>query len=98
VVWRQTEYVQTVDMGFEREGLIQVRGGWRFQEQGNYEAARRAFAAVPGITGVARTNLGVAATNKSIQAVNAPGAPEALNMGVYRVDTDFFPTMGMPSV
>jgi putative ABC transport system permease protein len=95
VVWRQTEYVQTVDMGFEREGLIQVRGGWRFQEQGSYEAAKRVFAGVPGITGVARTNLGVAATNKSIQAVNAPGAPAALNMGVYRVDTDFFRTMGM---
>jgi putative ABC transport system permease protein len=95
VVWRQTEYVQTVDMGFEREGLIQIRGARRFQAEGSYEAAKRAFAAVPGVTGVGRTNLGVAATNKSIQAVNAPGAPEALNMGVYRVDTDFFRTMGM---
>jgi putative ABC transport system permease protein len=95
VVWRQTEYVQTVDMGFEREGLIQIRGARRFQAEGNFEVARRAFASVPGITGVGRTNLGVAATNKSIQAVNAPGAPEALNMGVYRVDSDFFRTMGM---
>ena len=95
VIYSQTEYVQTVDPGYEREGLIQMRGAWRFTQQGNYEAAKRAFAAVPGVTNVARTNLGVAATNKTILAVAAPGAPEDLNVGFYRVDPDFFPTMGM---
>jgi putative ABC transport system permease protein len=95
VVWSQTEYVQNVDPGYDREGLIQVPGAWRFEAQGNFEAARRAFAAVPGVTGVARTNLGVAATNKTILAVRAPGAPEAVDIGVYGVDPDFFRTMGM---
>ena len=95
VIYSQTEYVQTVDPGYEREGLIQMRGAWRFQQQGNYDAARRAFASVPGVTEVARTNLGVAATNKTIIGVSAPGTPEDLNIGFYRVDPDFFPAMGM---
>ena len=95
VVWSQTEYVQNVDPGYDREGLIQVPGGWRFEARGNWDSARRAFAAVPGVTGVARTNLGVAATNKSIMLVTMPGAPEGLNIGVYRVDPDFLGTMGM---
>ena len=95
VIWSQTEYVQNVDPGYDREGLIQVRGAWRFEDRGNWDSARRAFAALPGITQVARTNLGVAATNKSIMAVAAPGAPEDLNIGVYRTDPDFVSTMGM---
>jgi putative ABC transport system permease protein len=95
VIYSQTEYVQTVDPGYEREGLIQVPGGWRFEAQGNWESAKRAFAAVPGVTAVARTNLGVAATNKTILLVSAEGAAEGLNIGFYRVDPDFFETMGM---
>jgi putative ABC transport system permease protein len=95
VVWSQTRYVQTADPGFEREGLIQVSGGWLLNEAGNYEAAKREMAAVAGVVGVARTNLGVAATNKSIQLVQMAGAPEGLNMGVYRADPDFFGTMKM---
>ncbi len=95
VIYSQTEHVQTVDPGYEREGLVQVPGAWRFEAQGNYDAARRAFAAVPGVTAVARTNLGVAATNKSIMSVSAPGAPEDLNIGFYRIDPEFFGTMGM---
>ena len=95
VVWSQTEYVQNVDPGYDREGLIQVPGGWRFEDRGNWESAKRAFAALPGVTGVARTNLGVAATNKSIMSVAMPGAPEGLNIGVYRVDPEFLGTMRM---
>jgi len=95
VIWSQTEYVQNVDPGYDREGLIQVAGAWRFESGGNWEAARRAFASVPGVTAVARTNLGVAATNKTILSVAAPGAPDQLNMGVYATDPEFLSTMGM---
>ena len=95
VIWSQTEYVQNVDPGYDREGLIQAAGAWRFETEGNWEAARRAFASVPGVTAVARTNLGIAATNKTILAVAAPGAPDQLNMGVYATDPDFLRTMGM---
>jgi putative ABC transport system permease protein len=95
VVYSQTRYVQTADPGYEREGLIQVDGAWRLQELGNYDEVRRQIAAVPGVANVARTNIGIAATNRSIQRVLMPGAPDGLGMGVYRTDADFFPTMGM---
>jgi putative ABC transport system permease protein len=95
VVYSQARFVETVDPGFEREGLIQVDGGWRIQAAGNYDSAKREISAIPGVVGVARTNLGVAATNKTINAVQVPGASEFLDSGFYRVDTDFFGTMGM---
>ena len=53
------------------------------------------LAAVPGVTAVGRTNLGIAAINKSIQAVNAPGGIQGLNVGVYGADPEFFSAMGM---
>jgi putative ABC transport system permease protein len=93
IVYSQARFVETVDPGFEREGLIQVEGGWRIQAAGNYDAAKREISAIPGVVGVARTNLGVAATNKTINAVQVPGASEFLDSGFYRVDTDFFGTM-----
>ena len=67
----------------------------RFNAQGNYDAARRAFAAVPGVTGVRATNLGVARDQQDAPRRLGAGAPERLNIGFYRVDPDFFPAMGM---
>jgi putative ABC transport system permease protein len=95
VVHSQTRYVQTVDPGFEREGLIQVEGAWRFNQAGNADAVKREIARLPGVAAVGRTNLGVAATNKSIQLITIPGSTETTDVGVYRADPDFFSTMGM---
>jgi putative ABC transport system permease protein len=95
VVYSQTRFVQTVDLGFERDGLIQIVGASRFHASGNYDAFKREVAAIPGIAGVAGTTLGVAATSQNIQSVQAPGAAEGLNIGSYAVDADFFDTMGM---
>jgi putative ABC transport system permease protein len=95
VVYSQTRFVQTVDPGFERDGLIQMQGAWRFNGMGNAEAVKREIARLPGVAGVGRTNLGVAATNKSIQLITRPGTTETTDVGVYRADPDFFQTMGM---
>ena len=95
VVYSQTQFVEKVDPGYEREGLIQVDGAYRIGQAGNYEAVKREMLGVPGIVSVARTNVGVTTRNKSIQSVMAPGSAEATDMAVYRVDSDFFSTMGM---
>jgi len=95
VVYSQTRFVQTVDPGYKREGLIQVSGAGRFAAAGNYDAVKREMASVPGVVGVARTNLGVAAQNKTINAVKAPGATDYTDIGFYRADPDFFSTMQM---
>ena len=96
IVYWQTRHVQEVDPGFRRDGLIQIDSAWRFAgDDSRYQAARRDLLAIPGVVAAGRTNLGIAATNKSIQAVRAPGAPEGLSMGYYPVDSDFFRTMDL---
>ena len=96
IIYWQTRYVQEVDPGYRRDGLIQIDSAWRFAgDSAEYEAARREILALPGVVAAGRTNLGIAATNKSIQAVRAPGAPEGLSMGFYPVDADFFRTMDL---
>ena len=81
--------------GYRRDGLVRVEGAWRLWETGNYDAMRRELAAVPGVSAVGRTNLGIATSNKNIQYVQAPGGVEGLDMGLYKVDPEFFATMGM---
>lgn len=97
VIYSQTRYVETIDPGYRRDGLIQIDSAWRFAgDSSEYETARRELLAIPGVVSAGRTNLGLAATNKSIQAVRAPGAPQDLSVGVYGVDADFFRTMDVP--
>jgi putative ABC transport system permease protein len=93
VIYSQTRFVETIDPGFEREGLIQMEGASRLGE--SYEAFKREAQRVPGVAGVARTNLGVAARNKQIISAKRPEAEALVDIGFYRADPDFFPTMGM---
>lgn len=95
IVYSQTRFVQTADQGYEREGLIQLDGGWRVTSRGRYDALRAELLRVSGVAAVARTNMGVAAENKSILSVQTPGASAGLNIGVYGADPDMFATMGM---
>ncbi len=96
VIWSQTRYVETIDPGYRRDGLIQIDSAWRFAgNSSEYEAARREMLAIPGVVAAGRTNLGVAAENKNILAVRAPGGPRDLSVGFYAVDPDFFQTLDM---
>jgi putative ABC transport system permease protein len=96
IIYWQTRYVETIDPGYRRDGLIQIDSAWRFAgDSTEYEAARREMLAIPGVVAAGRTSLGLAATNKSIQAVRAPGVQEGLSMGVYGVDPGFFQTLDM---
>jgi putative ABC transport system permease protein len=93
VIYSQTRFVETIDPGFEREGLIQM--GDAFRLEANYDSFKREALRVPGVASVGLTNLGVAATNKTIIAARAPEQPAPTDVGFYRIDPDFFPTMGM---
>ena len=93
VIYSQTRHVQTIDPGYKRDGLIQIRGAYNLED--NYEAFRREAAGIPGVQSVARTNIGVAASNKSIQLVKRVDTGDMLDMGSYGVDPEFFDTMGM---
>jgi putative ABC transport system permease protein len=95
VIYSQTRFVETVDPGFEKDGLIQVEGASRLRESGSYDALKREIAAIPGVAGVARTNVGVTTQNKNILSVIGPETTDATDMAFYRVDGDFFTTLGM---
>ncbi|MFL6845002.1 MAG: ABC transporter permease [Allosphingosinicella sp.] len=95
VIYSQARFIETIDPGFERDGLIQINGGGRLTQSGNYEAFRRESLAVKGVTGVSRSNLGVAdAQNKTIIAAKGLSNEET-DIGFYRADPEYFPTMGM---
>jgi putative ABC transport system permease protein len=93
VIYSQTRFVETLDPGFERDGLIQMEGA--SQLGASYEAFKREALRVRGVAAVGRTNLGVAATNKSIIAARAPEQTAPVDIGFYRIDPDFFAAMGM---
>jgi putative ABC transport system permease protein len=95
IVYTQTQYVQTVDLGFEREGLIQIDGAGRLESEASYQAMKREISAVPGVVAAARTNMAVASQNKTIQSVLVPGQSEPIGNGFYWTDPDYLGTMGM---
>jgi len=93
VIYSQTRFVETIDPGFKREGLIQMEGAGYLAS--SYDAFKREALRVPGVASVGLTNLGVAATSKTIIAARAPEQSAPVDIGFYRIDPDFFPAMGM---
>jgi putative ABC transport system permease protein len=94
VIYAQTRFVQSVDPGYRRVGLIQLQDAFELARGDNYQAFRQQLLAVPGVVSVARTNLGVAAANRSVIEATVPGGPTETEIGFYRVDQDYFTTLG----
>jgi len=95
IIYAQTRFVQTVDAGYRRDGLVQIANAWRFTQGSEYDAARAAMLAIPGVTHVGRTRTALASPEKMIRLVRAPGATEYLSMTLYSVDAEFLQTMGI---
>jgi putative ABC transport system permease protein len=96
VIFAQTRFVQTVDPGFRRDGLVQLDAAWRFAgNQSEYDVAKRELLKIPGVVAVGRTNLGIASTTRNAYPIRVPGASADVSIGFYGVDTDFFQTMEM---
>ncbi|RHW19085.1 ABC transporter permease [Sphingomonas gilva] len=93
VIYSQTRYVQTIDPGYRRDGLVQIDNAWRFTQGSEYQAAHAAMLAIPGVTGVGRTGLGLAAPETSTRLMRAAGAPRHVTMEFYSTDAEFLPTM-----
>ncbi|MCX8475333.1 MAG: ABC transporter permease [Sphingomonas sp.] len=95
VIWSQTRFVETVDPGYRRDGLVQIANAWRFTQGAEYEAARAAMLAIPGVTVTARTELGLASTAKTQSLMRVQGAADYQSMGFFGVDAPFLETMGI---
>lgn len=94
VIWSQTRFVEQVDPGFRRDGLIQIANAWRYTQGSEYDAARRAMLAIPGVTKVGRTGFVPGdATQKMVWLARTPGASQYASLTVYNVDGDFLQTM-----
>lgn len=98
VIYAQTVHARSADPGFEREGLIQLAGVGAPELRPVSELLARRIAAVPGVSAVGRTEIGLDTGNDSSTGVTVPGRAEPVNIGTYAVDADFFRTMGMKLV
>ena len=98
VVYAQTVYARSADPGFRREGLIQVDniGAEKLADQ--RDAIVREVGRVPGVTGVARTGIGVSTPNTITTGIMVPGRPEPTEISSYAVEARFFETMGVDLV
>ena len=93
VVYSQTEYAQSVDPGYRRDGLIQIQSVAASQLRPAVRSLREEIAKLDGVKGAATTDMGVATGMNSTTSLQLPGNPTSLEIGNYRVDEHFFPTM-----
>ena len=95
VVYAQTRFAQTTDLGFERDGLIQISNMTRASVIPQTETLMREIGRVPGVDAVAGASITAATGNVTNTSVLVPGRPEPLLIGNYSVSPEFFETMGV---
>ena len=95
IIYAQTLYARTADAGYRRDGLLQLQGVGARQAQPVAETLKREIARLDGVEAATLTGIGVAPGNNSVTSVYLPGNPRGIDLGVYTVDADFYPTMGM---
>ena len=98
VIYAQTRYVERVDPGYRRDGLVQIDNAWRFTQGSEYDAARVELLRIPGVVATGRTQLGLASRDMRQGLMRATGATDYVAMGLYGVDTDFVRMMDIPLV
>ena len=98
VVYAQNSYARNMDVGFRRDGLIQVENLGRRQLLERSDAIVEQMKRVRGVTSVGRSGIGVGTSNNSNTGVQVPGQAEPVTIGNYSVDPEFFETMGIELV
>jgi len=96
IIYAQTIYARTADPGFKREGILQISGINRDAVIPLQETMMRQIAAIPGVSSVGRTGIGVDTPNNMGRNVFLPGQKAPVILGNYPVDENFFKTMGIP--
>ncbi len=95
VVYTQTAFAQKSDLGFRREGLIQIDGANRAQVIPAREELMRRVAAIDGVEGVTAGNIWVASGQTLNTDVQIPGRSSLPMIGFYSVEPGFFDTLGI---
>ena len=95
IVYAQTRFAQTTDLGFRRDGLIQIGNMTRAAVIPQTETLMREIGRVPGVEHVAGASITAATGNTTNTNVLVPGRTEPLLIGNYSVSPEFFETMGV---
>ena len=95
IIYAQTSFAQNSDLGFRREGLIQIDGANRQQVFPAREELMRRIAAVDGVEAVTAGNIWVATGNVTNTDVQIPGSAALPLIGFYSVEPAFFETLGI---
>jgi ABC-type antimicrobial peptide transport system permease subunit len=72
VIIRQTRYVQTTDLGYNRKNLLYIRIEGELSNQSKYLLFKQEASALPGVVGVDRSS-------ETPQSMNFIAAPDAIN-------------------
>ncbi|CAA9534785.1 MAG: Acidobacterial duplicated orphan permease (function unknown) [uncultured Sphingosinicella sp.] len=95
IVYAQTLFTQQTDLGFRRDGLIQVSGLNRAQVIPAREQLMRRVAALDGVEGVTAGGIWVASGQTLNTDVQIPGRSSLPLIGFYSVEPKFFDTLGI---
>jgi putative ABC transport system permease protein len=95
VIYSQTRFIERVDPGYRRDGLIQIGNGWRFTQGAPYEAARADMLAIPGVVSTGRAGLELGAAETPVRLMRTPGAAQYQTMGFHSIDADYLQTLGV---
>jgi putative ABC transport system permease protein len=100
VVYSQTVYMRTMDLGFNKSGLLAVRGIRREAALSASDALREEFARIPGVVDVTRSEESPADSDEDNTLIEIPGkvSPQPLVIGEAAVDYNFFQVMEIPVI
>jgi putative ABC transport system permease protein len=100
VVYGQTQYLRTMNLGFNATGVLAIEGLRRDEARNAADALRQEFARIPGVTGVTRADEAPGDQDENNTVIEIPGqvGGPPLVLGVSSVDTDFFATMEIPII
>ncbi|MEA3048707.1 MAG: putative transport system permease protein [Sphingomonadales bacterium] len=95
IIYSQTVYARTADPGYRRDGLMQIDNVNRRAMRPVIATLLNEISRIDGVKSAGRSTIGVATFPMENLTVQAPGAAEGVELNEYRVDTNFFRTMGI---
>jgi len=98
IVYAQTVYARTADPGYRSDSLIQIENMSDERVAPVAETLMRQLRGIDGVTGVARTNVGVGTNANVTQLLQRPGADGQIEVSSFPVGPNFFQTMGIEPI
>ena len=95
VVYGQTVYARSVDPGYKRDHILEVRDMNRYQLIPKAEMMVEQMKRVPGVVAVGLSDIGVATDNNSETGLIPPGSNKQVSIDQYSVSEGFFDAMGL---